>query len=128
MAVVTMLTFLLFAIHSNVGQRPASAAEAQDGATSKARDRTPPSRPTGLAVASVVQKRLTLTWDASTDNVGVAGYDLYRNGTQMTTVTTTSASQTGLLACGTSYVFGVVARDRARNSSRKGQLHTSTSS
>jgi hypothetical protein len=70
---------------------------------------------------------LTLTWNASTDNVEVAGYDLYRNDTKMTTVTTTSASQTGRLTCGTSYVFGVVARDAARNSSKKGRLRISTS-
>ena len=59
-----------------------------------------------------------MTWNASTDNVGVTGYDVYRNGTKMATVTSTSSSQTGL-ACGTSYTFGVVARDAAGNSSRR---------
>ena len=69
---------------------------------------------------------LTLTWNASTDNVGVTGYDVYRNGTKMATVTSTSSSQTGL-ACGTSYTFGVVARDAAGNSSPQAQLNASTS-
>ena len=72
-------------------------------------DTTPPSAPTGLAASNVTQTGLTLTWNASTDNVGVTGYDVYRNGTKMATVTSTSSSQTGL-ACGTSYSFGVVAR------------------
>ena len=79
-------------------------------------DTTPPSTPTGLAASNVSQTGLTLTWNASTDNVGVTGYDVYRNGTKMATVTSTSSSQTGL-ACGTSYAFGVVARDAAGNSS-----------
>ena len=125
-AAVTVFTLLLFDARVAVGQRPASA-EPQRGPTSKAPDTTPPSRPTGLAVSSVAQNRLTLTWNASTDNVGVAGYDLYRNGTKMTTVTTTSASQTGRLTCGSSYMFGVVARDEVGNSSKKGQLRVSTS-
>ena len=69
---------------------------------------------------------MTLTWNASSDNVGVTGYDVYRNGTKMATVTSTTASQTGL-ACATSYTFGVVARDAAGNSSPQAQLSASTS-
>jgi len=124
-AAVTIAVLLVYA-HVAPGQRPASV-ETRPASTSKARDRTPPSRPTTLAVSSVIRNRLTLTWTASTDNVGVAGYDVYRNGIKMTTVTTTSASQTGRLTCGTSYMFGVVARDAAGNSSKKGRLPILTS-
>ena len=81
-------------------------------------------RPASRA-SNVSQTGLTLGWNASTDNVGVTGYDVYRNGTKMATVTSTSSSQTGL-ACGTTYTFGVVARDAAGNSSSQGQLTAST--
>ena len=87
---------------------------------------TTPSAPTGLAASNVTDTALTLTWTASSDNVGVTGYDVYRNGTKMATVTSTSSSQTGL-ACGTSYAFGVIARDAAGNSSPQAQLNASTS-
>jgi hypothetical protein len=44
----------------------------------------------------------TLGWNASTDNVGVIGYDVYRNGAKIASVVGTSSNQTGL-TCGTSY-------------------------
>jgi hypothetical protein len=69
---------------------------------------------------------LTLTWNASSDNVGVTGYDVYRNSTKMTTVSSTSSSQTSL-ACGTSYTLGVVARDAVGNSSSQASLQATTS-
>ena len=41
-------------------------------------DTQAPSTPSGLAAASVTQSALTLSWNPSTDNVQVTGYDLYR--------------------------------------------------
>src|SRR5260370_8840582 len=50
-------------------------------------DTLPPSIPSGLnATASTTQTRVTLTWNASTDNVGVTGYTIYRNGSALGTV------------------------------------------
>jgi chitodextrinase len=95
-------------------------------ATPACPDTTPPSTPTGLSASSVTQTSLTLGWTASSDNVGVTRYDVYRNGTKTATVTGTSSSQTGL-ACGTPYAFSVAALDAAGNTSTKAQLNTSTS-
>jgi chitodextrinase len=89
-------------------------------------DTTPPSTPTGLAASNIGQTSLDLGWNASTDNVAVTGYDVYRGGTKMATVTSTSSGQTGL-ACGTSYTFGVVAFDAAGNRSQQAPLNVSTS-
>jgi chitodextrinase len=89
-------------------------------------DSTPPSTPTGLAASNVTQTSLDLSWNTSRDDVAVAGYDVYRAGTKMATVTSTSSSQTGL-ACGASYAFGVVAFDAAGNRSQQAQLNVSTS-
>jgi hypothetical protein len=43
-------------------------------------DTRPPSTPTGLKAGSITQTGMSLTWKASRDNVGVAGYDIYVNG------------------------------------------------
>jgi len=55
-------------------------------------------------------------WTASTDNVGVTGYDVYNGTALATSVTTTSATITGL-APSTSYSITVKARDAAGNAS-----------
>jgi len=89
-------------------------------------DTTPPSAPTGLAASNTTQTGLALNWSAATDNLGVTAYDVYRNGTKVTSVTSTSAGQNGL-SCGTSYTFAVVARDAAGNSSPSAQLTAATS-
>ncbi len=77
-------------------------------------DTQAPTAPTNLAASSVASTTLTLGWTASTDNVGVTGYDIYKNGTLLTTVTTTTYNVTGLTAA-TAYSFYVKAKDAAGN-------------
>jgi chitodextrinase len=60
-----------------------------------------------------------LAWDASTDNVGVTGYDVYRDGSLLTTVSGTSATDSAV-AASTSYMYTVKAHDAAGNSSASG--------
>ena len=67
-------------------------------ATSACPDTTPPSTPTGLATSAVGQTSLTLSWTASSDNVGVTGYRMFQNGTQVGTSTATSYPFSGLAA------------------------------
>jgi chitodextrinase len=95
-------------------------------ATTSCRDTTPPSTPTGLATSNVTQTAATLTWKASSDDVGVAGYDVYSNGVKAGSTSGTSYGFAGL-TCGTSYALGVVAFDAAGNRSPQAQLTTSTS-
>jgi len=57
---------------------------------------------------------LQLTWTASTDNIGVTGYDVYMNGTLKTSVTNTTAAISGLTSA-TTYSFDVIAKDLAGN-------------
>ncbi len=94
--------------------------------TTACADTTPPSAPTALAASNATQTSLALTWNAATDNLGVTGYDVYRNATKVATVTSAASSQIGL-TCGTAYTFGVVARDAAGNSSSQATLQASTS-
>jgi hypothetical protein len=82
--------------------------------TVAAGDTTPPSTPTGLAGSPVSTTQINLTWTASTDNVGVTGYQVFRGAAQVGTPTATSYSDTGL-SPNTSYTYTVKARDAANN-------------
>jgi chitodextrinase len=88
-------------------------------------DTQPPSTPSELSASNVTQTGMTLGWSASTDNIGVAGYDVYRNDVKVASVATTSSGQSGL-SCGTSYVYGVAARDGAGNATAQAKLTAST--
>src|SRR5205809_987801 len=77
-------------------------------------DTTPPSVPTGLTATAVSSSQINLSWTASTDNVGVSGYRVFRGGTQIATRSTTSFANTGL-SPSTTYTYTVAAYDAAGN-------------
>lgn len=81
-------------------------------------DTTAPTAPTGLTAPSKTDTTVNLTWTASTDNVGVAGYDVYRDTTKINAslIAGTSYTVTGLSAS-TAYSFTVKAKDAAGNES-----------
>lgn len=76
-------------------------------------DTTAPSTST-LSASGTTQTSTNLSWTAATDNVGVTGYNVYQNGTQIGTATTTSYNVSGLTAA-TTYAFTVKAKDLAGN-------------
>jgi hypothetical protein len=89
-------------------------------------DTTPPSVPGGVSAGGATASSLTLGWTASTDNVGVTGYDVLRAGTSTpVAVTGTSYTATGLTA-NTTYSFTVRARDSAGNVSAYSTAATGT--
>src|SRR6266446_1519389 len=77
-------------------------------------DTTAPSVPTGLTASPVSISQINLSWTSSTDNVGVTGYRVFRNGSQIAQVTGTSYSNTGLTPA-TTYSYTVAAYDAAGN-------------
>ncbi len=77
-------------------------------------DTQAPTIPASLTATAVSSSQINLSWTASTDNVGVTGYRIYRNGTQITTVTTNSYQNT-VLSPSTSYTYTVTAYDAAGN-------------
>lgn len=77
-------------------------------------DTQAPTAPTNLSATTVSTSQINLAWNASTDNIGVTGYEVYRNSIKVATVTTTSFGDTGLSAS-TSYSYFVKARDAAGN-------------
>ncbi len=82
-------------------------------ATSSA-DTTPPTAPVGLSATATSSTEVDLSWNASTDDVGVTGYSVYREGVRVCAVTTLSCLDTGL-SPSTAYSYTVKARDAAGN-------------
>ena len=77
-------------------------------------DITPPSDPTDLQV-SLTASSATLTWQDSTDDTAVVGYDVYSGGAKV--ATEAAASHVFVVSCGHRYTFGVVAFDLEGNRS-----------
>jgi len=73
-----------------------------------------PTVPSGLSVLSTTASAASLSWAGSTDNVSVAGYNVYSGSTMVATSPGTAATVTGL-APSTSYSFTVRAYDEAGN-------------
>ncbi len=88
-------------------------------------DTEAPSNPSGLTASNIAQTTLSLSWTASTDNVGVTGYDVYQGNNVIGTATSASYNVTGLTA-NTAYEFRVKAKDAAGNVSGFSNTTTAT--
>ncbi|MBT8181673.1 MAG: hypothetical protein KJO53_08800 [Eudoraea sp.] len=82
-------------------------------------DSQPPSAVTTLFSSNTTSNGTTLNWQPSTDNVGVTGYDIFQNGTQIGSSANTNFQVTGLTPT-TTYTFTAFARDVAGNFSTQG--------
>ncbi|MXV38010.1 S8 family serine peptidase [Flavobacteriaceae bacterium Ap0902] len=86
------------------------------GSEGSSSDTQAPSTPTSLSGSNATQSSVQLSWNQSTDNVGVAGYEIFRNNVLYETISTNSALVDGLTA-DTTYNFKVRAFDAAGNKS-----------
>ncbi|MCG8700331.1 MAG: M6 family metalloprotease domain-containing protein [Bacteroidales bacterium] len=86
-------------------------------------DTQPPSKPSNLASSNVTSSSVDLSWSASSDNVGVTGYDVYQGSSVVKSVTVTKASITGL-SPNTTYSFSIKAKDAAGNESDASNILT----
>lgn len=77
-------------------------------------DITVPTAPKNLSAQAVSSGQINLSWTASTDNTGVAGYIVYRDNVEIGTVTTTTYSDLGVVP-NTTYSYTVKAFDAAGN-------------
>ena len=84
-----------------------------------------PTVPAGLAATPASETQINLSWTASTDNVGVTGYKVYRNSVLVGSPTTTNYSNTGLTAS-TTYSYTVAACDAAGNCSAQSSAVSAT--
>lgn len=77
-------------------------------------DTQAPSAPVNLTATGVTSSSVSFSWNASTDNVGVTGYDVFNGTALVATVTGTDATVSGL-SPNTTYTFTVKAKDAAGN-------------
>ncbi|MEE9321253.1 MAG: family 16 glycosylhydrolase [Granulosicoccus sp.] len=87
----------------------ASTVPAYAGDTEK------PSVPNGVSATALSSNSIRITWNKPWDNVGVAGYNIYRNGSYYTTVYGNTNHVDARVSGGNSYEYSVVAFDDARN-------------
>ena len=88
---------------------------------------SPPTTPTGLSATAADALTINLSWTASTDNTGVAGYQIYRNGTLVQTIFGSATTFTdGQLNPSTSYTYSVAAFDAAGNISSNSTTASAT--
>jgi alpha-tubulin suppressor-like RCC1 family protein len=97
------------------GNSSAASTSACDTTTASA-DSTPPSVPTGVTVTPVSSSELTVSWTASTDNVGVTGYEVYRDTVFLSNDLASPYADSGL-ATDTQYCYTVLAFDAVGNKS-----------
>ncbi|HSX42843.1 MAG TPA: Ig-like domain-containing protein [Candidatus Saccharimonadales bacterium] len=85
--------------------------------TTKNGDVQLPGTPSGLAASALSYSSIRLTWKASTDNIGVTGYVIMRDGVPVTTVGAVTTYTDTNLNANTSYGYQVQALDAAGNKS-----------
>ncbi|HLO31462.1 MAG TPA: Ig-like domain-containing protein, partial [Anaerolineales bacterium] len=78
-------------------------------------DTTAPSAPTNLTATASSATRADLSWSSSGDNSGVAGYDIYRDGSLLASLGVVNSYSDANLTLGTTYNYQVKARDAAGN-------------
>ena len=114
-----MKTFhLLFTIVSVV---LITSCGSDDGPTVVA-DTQSPTAPLNLMASNITQNSVLLSWEASTDNVGVTSYQLYENGNLTETNIAATSFTVSTLVVDTAYEYQVTALDAAGNESTNSNI------
>ncbi len=88
-------------------------------------DTQAPTVPANLTISNIANTSVDLGWDASTDNTGVVGYEIYQDGVSIGTSTNTEYTAVDLTA-NTSYSFTIRAKDAAGNVSESSNAANAT--
>jgi chitodextrinase len=90
-------------------------------------DATAPSKPTNLTATAQSRTQIGLSWTASTDNVGVTGYEIWRDGSLLTTITPNTTYSDTTVAASSTHTYTIRALDAAGNKSAFSDPATATS-
>jgi len=111
--IILSVTLIVFPIACGGG---GDGGGGEDTGGGESTDTTAPTAPTGLSATAVDEGQIDLNWTASTDNVGVTGYEIFRDGAGLALTTETSYNDTGFTpAANTTYCYTVKASDAANN-------------
>ncbi len=108
------------------GNRSAQTSITAATATCPLPDTQAPASPGNFRSTGQSTTSVSLAWNAATDDTGVTGYGVYRNGNLIASPTGLTTTVTGL-ACNTSNTFAVDAVDAAGNRSPQSSVSASTS-
>ncbi|WP_316743640.1 discoidin domain-containing protein [Streptomyces sp. MK7] len=89
-------------------------------------DSQAPSAPAGLALTEPATGQIRLTWNAATDDVGVTGYDIYADGSLLSSVAGDVTTYTDTRPTSETVSYFVRARDAAGNQSADSNTVTRT--
>ena len=106
-----LYTYAISAVNSTALESDLTTA-----VTANTQDTDPPAIPEGLKITSVSESGIGFSWEASTDNVGVTGYNIFRDGTFLTNTTELSYNDTDV-SVGNSYTYSISAYDAEGNES-----------
>jgi chitodextrinase len=121
----TSTRYVRLAITANTGWPAGQISEFEVYGPSSG-DTQPPTAPANLAFTEPATGQIKLTWNASTDNVGVTGYDVYLNGTLLTSVPATVLTYTDTQPLSATVTYFVRAHDAAGNQSANSNSVTRT--
>jgi chitodextrinase len=121
----TTYTYTVVAHDAANNTSPASAPASVTTNAVGGSDTQAPSAPAALTATATGTSTVDLGWNTSTDNVGVTGYRIFRNGSQVGTTTNTTFTDSGLNPA-TVYTYSVVAFDAAGNTSAPSGSATAT--
>ncbi|MFX3633569.1 MAG: carbohydrate binding domain-containing protein [Candidatus Pristimantibacillus sp.] len=103
-----------FTIKAYDGAANLSGFSAGASVTTSEPDTTPPTAPTGVSATAANGSTAQVSWTAATDNIGVTGYEIYRDGVKVGNSPTTSYTDSSLSPSST-YSYTVKAVDGAGN-------------
>jgi hypothetical protein len=88
-------------------------------------DTEPPTPPTGLTASDITTTSFTVSWEPSTDNVGILHYLILLQSNFIDTISETTRNFEGLLQ-GTAYTVGIIAVDSSFNQSLQSKIVVTT--
>jgi chitodextrinase len=103
-----------------------SAQSASVSGTTQSADTQPPTVPSGLVATALNTSQISLSWNASSDNVGVTGYNVYSGATLLGNIGNVTSVTVQNLMPGTMYSFTVSACDAASNCSAQSAAASAT--
>ncbi|WP_328533145.1 discoidin domain-containing protein [Micromonospora zamorensis] len=113
-------------VTGNTGWPAAQLSEVEVYGAAGNTDTQAPSVPGNLAYTEPASGQIRLTWSASTDNVGVTGYDVYANGALRGSVNGSTLTYTDSQSASTTVSYQVRAKDAAGNQSANSNTVTRT--
>ncbi|MCG5467441.1 discoidin domain-containing protein [Micromonospora sp. LAH09] len=113
-------------VTGNTGWPAAQLSEVEVYGAAGNTDTQAPSVPGNLAYTQPASGQIRLTWSASTDNVGVTGYDIYANGALRGSVNGSTLTYTDSQSTSTTVSYYVRAKDAAGNQSANSNTVTRT--